>query len=1083
MTRMDESREMNESRELNRSTKMSDEIGAPSQLIDSVYALMESVKLRELDLAERENALMKGKAGEPGEKLWGVPGFYKKSKLFRKSLESRLNAKEEEILNKETALLKRLEEVTRREEKAAEAERIRDAGYTESRRQFSDQMDSMRREFEEWRQNRIRETDDEFKRYRDEQRIRLDTALETERASRISSMDAEFNLRRREMETDIERRRKEADDEISRNRDESDCELHRKLKELEAKISHGYEELEAEITHKRAELELEITHKHMELDSEITRKRRELDSEIIYRRGELDSEITRIREELEAELTRRRGESEAEIARKYEAFNIEKAKLDAETTRRYKDLETESSRRHKELDNLAKSLGSEKTHMDSMEASIRQRISELDTREILIKAEKEQLDISVKEMEKTIHRKIEERKRSFEAETAANEREMDRLRESIRRSSETLGLFDELKRKLGDEEPETILRQMSDKEVALNQLRTDLAQRPGREVQAAFEETNKARQIAEDELERVTNEKLQLEKRFLQTTQLEIKNQRLEDEKNSLSERNELLTLRIKQNEEELNRLKPVYEDPAEADARIASIMKPAFDEHPPKIRKGDILETEWLAGIEKEIKRHGYSFPRRILYAFHTSLKTAEMSPLTILAGVSGTGKSQLPKLYSHFGGMQFMPVSVQPNWDSQESMLGFFNSIDNKFDAQPVLRFLLQSQQEATDDYPGLNAAMNMVLLDEMNLAHVELYFAEFLSQLEMRRAHNRNEVPELAVKMGAGAKAYPLPLGHNVLWVGTMNQDETTKSLSDKVLDRGTIIYFPRPTELVRLSGMKSLSKQSALLPKAVWESWVRRPDILATLYEKTKKYKDIAEDINNHLGIAGRALGHRVWQTIESYLSNYPDVIAALNKECSAIANEEALGVALKTAFEDQLVQKIMPKLRGIDIEGAHSECLKRIRDKLSNEGFENLIPDFDKSSDPVNGQFIWNSANYLKDSQTTVEDENIVPDEERKRANRFDTVKIQEKADAVEKEIEDTRTAEDEYKTDQKDDDKTEADEKYDDEEENNKYDKEDADDGVEDGNDLNEDENDGDDEEDGDDDEEDELDDYDYKDE
>ena len=112
------------------------------------------------------------------------------------------------------------------------------------------------------------------------------------------------------------------------------------------------------------------------------------------------------------------------------------------------------------------------------------------------------------------------------------------------------------------------------------------------------------------------------------------------------------------------------------------------------------------------------------------------------MLAGVSGTGKSELPRLYSHFGGLYFEPLSVQPNWDSQESMLGFFNSIDNRFDAQPVLRFLAQSQKPwvpATDEhdgYPGLADAVCMVLLDEMNLAHPELYFAEFLSKLELRR-----------------------------------------------------------------------------------------------------------------------------------------------------------------------------------------------------------------------------------------------------------------------------------------------------------------------------------------------------------
>ena len=162
----------------------------------------------------------------------------------------------------------------------------------------------------------------------------------------------------------------------------------------------------------------------------------------------------------------------------------------------------------------------------------------------------------------------------------------------------------------------------------------------------------------------------------------------------------------------------------------------------------------------------YGLHFNPRILKAFHTSLKTAEWSPLTVLAGVSGTGKSELPRLYSHFGGLFFEPLAVQPNWDTQESMLGFFNSIDNKFDAQPVLRFLAQSQKhwaDKTDDsegYPGLADAVCLVLLDEMNLAHPELYFAEFLSKLELRRGKKGADVPCAAGENRRGHAALPTP-----------------------------------------------------------------------------------------------------------------------------------------------------------------------------------------------------------------------------------------------------------------------------------------------------------------------------------
>lgn len=206
----------------------------------------------------------------------------------------------------------------------------------------------------------------------------------------------------------------------------------------------------------------------------------------------------------------------------------------------------------------------------------------------------------------------------------------------------------------------------------------------------------------------------------------------------------------------EYDRMMALYAPAKGADARYAEIEMPYVGRdrvNGAPVATGGLNEIEWLGKIKSGCDEYGIKFNERILKAFHTALKTAEWSPLTILAGVSGTGKSELPRLYSHFGGIVFEPVAVQPNWDSQESMLGFFNSIDNRFDAQPLLRFLAQSQREWTAEYPGLSEAVCMVLLDEMNLAHPELYFAQFLSKLELRRGKARGDVPALEIKTGAG------------------------------------------------------------------------------------------------------------------------------------------------------------------------------------------------------------------------------------------------------------------------------------------------------------------------------------------
>ena len=265
---------------------------------------------------------------------------------------------------------------------------------------------------------------------------------------------------------------------------------------------------------------------------------------------------------------------------------------------------------------------------------------------------------------------------------------------------------------------------------------------------------------------------------------------------------------------------------------------------------------------MENLFNDYGISFPRRILYAFHTSFKIANWSTLTVLAGVSGTGKSELPRLYSAFGGFNFITVPVQPNWDSQ----------------------------------------------------------------------------------------------------------DETTKSLSDKVLDRGIVINFPRPRELKSRKGafsLESFCAEKNIFPMnvALWESWRENSiKLQGDQLKKLESYRHLLEMMNEHLSHAGRAIGHRVWQSIEHYVINYPTVRTALNAAGSDLTGE--LTEAVRIAVEDQIVQKVMPKLRGIETRGkSYEKCLVPIRGLLNDSGF-NLNDDFDRACEMGYGQFMWNSAEYI-----------------------------------------------------------------------------------------------------------------------
>ena len=134
------------------------------------------------------------------------------------------------------------------------------------------------------------------------------------------------------------------------------------------------------------------------------------------------------------------------------------------------------------------------------------------------------------------------------------------------------------------------------------------------------------------------------------------------------------------------------------------------------------------------------------------------------------------------------------------------------------------------------------------------------------------------------------------------------------------------------------------------------------------------------MNKALAVAGRAIGHRVWQSVEYYMANYPDVRAAQNA-----GDKDTLDKALHTAFEDQLVQKVMPKLRGIDTRPgkSKSDCLVKILAQI-NAGIGgnpfSLASDFELACELGHGQFIWQSANYLKDEPVPVASDVATHDE-------------------------------------------------------------------------------------------------------
>lgn len=152
----------------------------------------------------------------------------------------------------------------------------------------------------------------------------------------------------------------------------------------------------------------------------------------------------------------------------------------------------------------------------------------------------------------------------------------------------------------------------------------------------------------------------------------------------------------------------------------------------------------------------------------------------LIILQGISGTGKTSLPYSFGKFMQVDTTIASVQPSWRDRTELFGYFNEFTKNFNETEVLKRIYAS---------GYNDDVNLILLDEMNIARVEYYFAEMLSILEMPNADEweLDIVPNAwstdPVKLNHGKIRIP----QNIWYIGTANNDDSTFAISDKVYDR--------------------------------------------------------------------------------------------------------------------------------------------------------------------------------------------------------------------------------------------------------------------------------------------------------
>lgn len=313
-------------------------------------------------------------------------------------------------------------------------------------------------------------------------------------------------------------------------------------------------------------------------------------------------------------------------------------------------------------------------------------------------------------------------------------------------------------------------------------------------------------------------------------------------------------------------------------------------------------LAPIYFINFKKKIEEIGLTFSNSIIQRFLSSLLS---KPFLICSGLSGSGKTKLAQAFVQWickDESQYKIVPVGADWTNREPLLGYPNGLDDKTYVMPdsgVLKLMINATENSTIPY--------FIILDEMNLSHVERYFADFLSIMESKDSIMLYDGQDRIAKINDTEITIPKKIfwPENLFIIGTVNIDETTYMFSPKVLDRANVIEFrigpEEMTEFLKTNG--NVNMDNLFIDGKKGNGGLGQS--MATSFLETSKDKEIDQTIDitvlsdffRELQNVGAEFGYRTATEIKKLVKH----LNQLNFE------GEVIDVAI--------IQKLLPKLHG------------------------------------------------------------------------------------------------------------------------------------------------------------------------
>jgi 5-methylcytosine-specific restriction enzyme B len=306
-------------------------------------------------------------------------------------------------------------------------------------------------------------------------------------------------------------------------------------------------------------------------------------------------------------------------------------------------------------------------------------------------------------------------------------------------------------------------------------------------------------------------------------------------------------------------------------------------------------------ASFSKALRSSNISFGTRhdeVIRSFLASLATKRF---VIITGLSGSGKTQIAiKFGEWLGNGRFSVVPVRPDWTGSESLFGYEDALQacsedgrKAWYVPDVLKFILQAAKDPQNPY--------LLVLDEMNLAHVERYFADMLSGMESMQPCLPNLLSESGSWRIHPSKELKLLYPRNLFIIGTVNVDETTYMFSPKVLDRANTLEFRVETSDLLSEARKPTTcspGEEGLVRgfRAIAEDDAWHLEHPATHQDSFLRH---LRTLHHLLSEGGFEFGHRVFYEAVRF--------AAMLEAAGDDAPDHALDL--------QVMQKVLPRLHG------------------------------------------------------------------------------------------------------------------------------------------------------------------------